>query len=312
MRKLSSKLLLALGVIITGVIVWQVLVSKRVINDTITIKQVQSIEQMHDLLKNRELKSYKAVPCHPFSTIRLNGVDTHILKGNQYAIYVNDYYKRYIEIVQNGDELLINYLDKENYTHDIPVFIFMPEDPQSVYYTFLNGIFSRNHKIYGFKGDNTLIFCEGFYFNVSTDMPYVNINQKDNNLNLHISGLDSTLRINNVQINVIAENSRFHLDDKISDSVNMNIQLQKSNISSLNVNPHAKVGTLSLKGTLRGKENNRDSKDMEIHYPGQCDSLIIQLAGDPGNARQLLLSKDLSGRFEDINCSENVVIIREE
>jgi len=142
-KKLSCKLLLALGVLILSAIVWQVIVSKRVISDIKKIKQVQSIEQIPELLKNGELKTYNATPCHPFSKIKPNGVDTYIFKDDKYEVYVSDYVKRNVEIVQNGDELLINALSKEAFYTQTPVFIFMPEDPQSVHYAKPNNLQSK-------------------------------------------------------------------------------------------------------------------------------------------------------------------------
>ena len=312
-KKLSSKLLLALGVIILSVIVWQVIVSKRVIGDTVKIKQVQSIEQIHELLKTGELKTYHSIPNRPFSKIKLNGVDVQILKGNEYAVYVSDYCKRYVEVMTNEDELFLNLPNKSSIdTHNVPVLIFMPEDPQQVYCTK-----SYYFKIHGFKGENTLLFCEGkeTQMRIITDMPYINVNQKDSYLDIYISGLDSMLKINHVQMNVHAENSVFNLDDRISDSINVDIQLQESVIGELKINSESKVRALSLQGTLLDKKDDYDYRNidkMNINYPGQCDSLLIQLTSAPGNAKQLFLSKGLSGRFENIDCSDNVIIVRDE
>ena len=95
-KKLSSKLLLALGVFILGIIVWQVIVSKRVIGDEVKIQEVQSIEQMQELLTTGKLKTYRAVPCSPFSKIKISGIAVYILKDNEYKVYVSNYCKRRI------------------------------------------------------------------------------------------------------------------------------------------------------------------------------------------------------------------------
>ena len=310
MRKLSSKLLLALGVIILSLIIWQVIVSKRVIGDMEKIKQLQSIEQIHDLLKNKELVTYNAVSCHSFSKIRFDRVDVCILKGNEYEIYVSDYCKRYIEFVQDGEELLIKALNKEAFNSYTPVFIFMPEDPQLVYCTKPDCYFI-GCKIYGFRGDNTLFSCEEVGTRITTDMPFININQKNSWLDICISGLDSSLRINHVQMNVHAENSKLNFNDWDSDSIDANIQLKESAVEHLTINSNSKVGTLSLKGSLCEKDDYK-ALQMKINYPGQCDSLIIQLTSNQSNAKQLSLSKGLSGRYENISCSPNVAIYRGE
>jgi hypothetical protein len=65
-RKLSSKLLLALGVTVLSAIVWQVIVSKRVIGDMGKIRQVQSIEQIQNLLKKQEIKNISFHSLPPF------------------------------------------------------------------------------------------------------------------------------------------------------------------------------------------------------------------------------------------------------
>ena len=308
-KKLSSKLLLALGALILSVIVWQVIVSKRVIGDDEKIKQLQSIEQIQESLQNGELKTYRRIPCSPFTKIKTKVVSVLILKGNEYAVYENKYYGKNIELTQNGDELLLSCSVRIRSTTTRPtLFIVMPEDPQLVACTPPEDFYFASCNLYGFRGDNTLLSCEGQYVAIDTDMPYINISQKDNRLNLRTASLDSTLRIDNVRINVDAEKSWFRLFDQISDSINVNIQLQESAITEkLKINSKSKVGTLSLKGTL-GKGTDK----IKINSPGPCDSLIIQLTSPPGNAKLLLLSKGLSGRFEHIDCSENVAIAREE
>lgn len=333
MKKLSSKLLLALGLIILGVIVWQVIVSKRVIGDMEKISRTRSIEQIQELLKIGDLKSYHSIPCRPFSKIKLNGVNAHILKGKEYAIYVSDYYKRHVEIMITGNELFLSSRKWVTGTENTPIFIFMPEDPQSVYcmdssnYQLMN-----NYKIYGFRGDNTLLFCED-NINITTDMPFINVNQKNCLLRINISGLNNSMifmdmhnslniRIKYVQVNIRAEeNSRLTFTDEISDSINVNIQLQESDIDDLIINSRSKVGTLSLKGTIGLKEdyyinNYGDTIHVggsnlgNIIYPNRCDSLIIQLTNNSKTTKELFLSKELSGRFENIDCPENITIER--
>ena len=305
-KKLSSKLLLVLGVMILSVIVWQVIVSKRVIGDMEKIRQVQSVEQVQELLKNKELKTYHAIPIHPFSKIRINEIDAHILKGDKYEIYVSDYIKRSVEIVQNEDELVINTLGEESPSAQTPVVIFMPEDPQSVHYGMPNNQCHRNCKLYGFKGDNTFLSLEGGLLGMHTDMPFINIKQKDNDLVLFTIGSN-----HKVQMNVNAENSIFNFNNQVADSINLNIQLQESVISQISFLPQSKIGTLSLEGTL-AQNPRRPPINGTIEYPGQCDSLIIQLANNTENVQQLFLSKELSGSYENIDISENIVIKRGE
>ena len=314
MRKLSSKLLLALGVMILGVIVWQVIVSKRVIGDIEKIGKVQSIEQMQELLKNEELKTYHAVSCRPFSKIKLRGVYAYILKGDEYAVYVSDYCKKNIETGINGNELFLNSLKWEAYNRDAPVLIFMPEDPPLVYCTPLQNYQRSQYEIYGFSGENTLLLCEGGNTDIATDMSFIHLNLKDNDLLLSSAGLNCTSRVRNVQMNVDMENSMFYLNKLFADHVNMDMQLQESVFWDMLINSETQIGTLSLKGTLNNQYKGvvgHDFRTMKINYPGQCDSLLIQLAGNPGTASELVLSNGLSGRFEEIDCSENVVVIRE-
>ena len=316
MKKLSSKLLLALGGIILGIIVWQVIVSKQVIGDMEKIGRSRSIEQMHDLLNEGELKTYQAVPCSPFSKIKLCGVNAYILKGNEYEVYISDYCKKYVEVAITGDELVFNLKRKIPARSDnAMVFIFMPKDPQFVHCIKADDSpFANRCVIQGFKGDNTLLFCEGErWMSITTDMSYINVNQKDSYLYICTSGLDSTLRIEHVQLNVRGEKGSMSLDDRISDSINVDIQFRESDIRNLKINSASKVGTLSLKGSLSPDISNysRTAK-MKINYPGTCDSLLIQLTNNSEKTKQLWLSKDLSGRFENIDCSENVLINRVE
>ena len=327
-KKLSAKLLIALVVIILSVIVWQVIVSKRVIGDMVKISRVQSIEQIQELLKTGELKTYHSMPCRSFSKIKLNGVNAYILKGNEYAVYMSDYYKRYVEITINEDELLLHSLNGiPTYNHNSPVFIFMPEDPQLIHCQPDTSNYTNIlQRIHGFKGENTLLLCEGGkeranVIVIITDMPYLHVNQKESSLNIYTFGLDSTLRINYCQVNACIKDGMFLLDDRISDSINVDIRLQESIIENLRINPQSKVGTLSLQGVLYKKRDyseydyhydfDRIDK-MKIAYPGQCDSLLIQLTSVPGSVRQVLLSPGLSGKYENIDCSDNVIIGREE
>ncbi len=309
--KLSSKLLVGLGIIIVGIIVFQVVVSKRVIADMEKIKQVQSIEQMHKLLENKELNTYQSISCSPFSSITICDVDVVILKGDKYEVYASNYCKEYVEIESSGNKLIINSLDWEAIGSDkIPVFIFMPEDPQSISFAKPKKKLHPPHftcKVYGFDGRNTIVSvldgqCRRALY---TDMPYVNIKQRDSWLELYTSSLNSTARIPQVQIDVNAEISRFDLDDQISDTMNVDIQLQGGTIGNVKINPNSKVGTLSLKGSVYRKFGYADN-DMYVKYSGQCDSLIIQLTGKEGVMRKLFLSKDLSAKYENIDCSENI------
>ena len=316
MRKLSSQLLLALGVIALSVIVWQVIVSKQVIGDAEKIRQVQSIEQIQNLLNNRELKTYHSIPCRPFSKIKLSGIHAQILKGNEYAIYVSDYCKRQIEVGINGDELFIHSLSGlAAGSFNTPVFIFMPEDPRLVYCILSDygWVSSYHYKIYGFRGEDTLLSCEGaWWVKITTDMPFIHVNQKDNYLNLYTSGLDSTVRNKQVQMNIQAENSRLKVEDRISEHIDVNIQLQESIVEQLIIHPDTRLGTLSLKGSFPEKQDPYNVIQTRIIYPGLCDSLLIQLTNHSGNAGQLFLSKNLSGRFEKIDCSDNIAIARAE
>jgi len=311
-KKLSTKLLLALGVIILSVIVWQVIVSKQVIGDEKKIKQAQSIEQIQELLKNGDLKTYRMLPCSPFSTIKLNEARAYILKGDEYAIYMSQYDNRNVEVVQNEDELFLN--KKTTFSVGL-IFIFMPEDPQFVYFTKPkkeSWAYSKQI-IYGFRGENTLLSFEEGGWQIVTNMPYINVNQRNSYLQLHTFSQDSTARMNHVQINVNAENSQFSFNDPVSNRADVNIQLQESDIRELKINSESTIGTLRLKGTLH-KENKfyEGNGKMDIKHPGQCDSLIIQLTSNPGVAKQLFLSKELSGKFENIDCSKNVIITRGE
>ena len=295
-KKLSTKLLFALGVLILSIIVWQVIVSKQVIGDEKKIEQVQSIEQIRELLKNGELKTYRILPCSPFSKIKLNESRAYILKGDEYAVYMSKYDNRIVEVVQNGDEL---FLDTKTTLAVERIFIFMPEDPQFVYFTKPeNAGWSYSKQIiYGFRGENTLLSFEGGGWQIVANMPYVNVNQKDSYLQFHTFSQDSTARMDHVQIIVNSENSRFSFYDPVSNRADVNIQLQKSDIEELKINSESTVGTLSLKGTLsngnRYRNDERMRTRMNVNYPGQCDSLIIQLTGTPEITKPLFLSKDL-------------------
>ncbi|MDR0233087.1 MAG: hypothetical protein LBI82_13385 [Dysgonamonadaceae bacterium] len=309
-KKLSSKLLLALGVIILSAIVWQVIVTKQIISDTKKIKQVQSIGQMHELFKSGELKTFSVVSHQPFSKIKLSGISAEILKGDEYAVYVSDYFKRHIGVTVKGDELFIDSLKK--FRGGPSVFIFTPEDPQLISCAYSGYV---PHGIFGFKGDNTLLSYEGD-LDIKTDMPYINVNQKGGYVSLYTFGLDSLFRIDNIQINANIENGVFSLRDYFSKLANIDIQLQESAIGFLTINNESTLGTLKLTGSYWKKDDYHNhfcdnKKDpLGINYSGQADSLIIRLTGNPEKQEELFL-RNLSGKFEDINVSDNIRIVRE-
>jgi len=310
-KKLSSKLLLALGVIILSAIVWQVIVSKRVINDAKRIHQGQSVEQVHELFKSGKLKTFSAVLHQPFSKITINGVSAQIFKGDEYAVYVSDYFRRYVKVTINEDELIIDSL--KSFDANPVIFIFTPKDPELISCTHSEFFPAGSYGIFGLKGDNTLISCEG-YLNINTDIPYININQKGGSLSFYVTGLDSMLRIEDVQIKAHIENSVFSLKDEISNHANVDIQLQESIINFLTINNESALGTLKLTGSYWKNNphyiNDGISNPSGINHSGQADSLIIRLTGNPERQEQLFL-RGLSGRFEDINVSDNIRIVRE-
>ncbi len=88
-KKLSSKQILCLGIIVIGIIIWQAVVSERVIGDMEKIKTAKSAEEIHHWLENKELKTYESIPCIPFSKIKYSQHAIQIFKGqNMRVLYI--------------------------------------------------------------------------------------------------------------------------------------------------------------------------------------------------------------------------------
>jgi hypothetical protein len=334
-KKLSTKLLVILGVIVLCLIVWQSAVSKQVIGDMEKVREIQAVEreivkygskfqrnkiekmktaeQIIELLNSQELKTYNRLPKIPFSRIKLIDTDAYILKGNEFAVYVSNYNRRKIGIEVENSELLIRSLSGEySPNSELPVFIVMPEDPQLI--SFIDNsepegsIWSYRYRIHGFDGSNTLLSYEGGRSTtVYTDIPYINIRQKSNWLTVYSFN-------KNGQLNVDAEKSVFGLFDWLSDSSNVKMNLRESIIDGIWIHSDSKIGTLSFIGDtfLQHRPSNwwRRYDDMSINYSGECDSLIIQLTNNSERVERLILSRGLLGRYENIEVSDNIFIER--
>ena len=316
-KKLSTKLLLGLGAILLCFIVFQVIVTKRVANDLEIIRQLAHNNQAHQqaltLLRNGELKTYNRSIVSPFSSIRIIGVETFILKGDEFAVYASDYYRNALEVKMENDELFIGFTENVFNNRDLPVFITMPEDPQMITFDRCRDmgttLSNTQHSIIGFRGENTHIFSNSMpLIRLVTDMPYINVT--------HYAawGLDIKSLGSDVQLSVEAEHGAFSFDDQFSNSLNATVQLRESTFVNMHIHQASSVGTLSVSGTLHdGWMHSNGNNDRErisiIAHSSQVDSLVIQLSSNQDAL--LRLSTELSGRYESIDVSGNLRIARD-
>ena len=314
-KKLSTKMLIGLGAILLCFIVFQVIVIKRVANDLEKISQLSHNEQAHQqaltLLRSGNLKTYKRRLDASFSSIRIIDVETFILKGDEFAVYVSDYYRNALEVKIENDELFIGFSENAFNNRDLPVFIIMPEDPQMI--TFDNAGTSSTmrvqHGIYGFRGDNMLISINtiGAIF-LHTNIPYINV--------VHSSprGLEVNSFGKDVQLNVEVELGAFVFNDQFSNSLNATVQLRESTFVNMLIHQASSVGTLSVSGTLHdgwmhSNGNNVRERISFIAHSSQVDSLVIQLSSNQDAL--LRLSTELSGKYERVEVAGNLSLARD-
>ena len=304
-KKLSTKLLIGLSAMMLCLIIWQAVFTKRVFHDMKIVASIESIEQVREIVRNEELKTFRRLTKPSFSIIRLIETDGVILfKGDEYAVYVSQYIgENNIELRVENNKLFLHLSDWSNWrSMNTPILISMPTEPHLIYSWSEDGN-SMNHRVFGFEGGSTYFYYKRVFAHLNTDMSYINIKQEYGSLTLWLLG-------NNVQVNADVENSSFRLLDRHSDSINLNMRLQES-IGSFDIHSRSNAGTLSVTGTLNEHQwlwyRERRST---FQYPGQADSLIIQLVNNMQSTEILYLTTNLSGRYENIDISGNIFIER--
>ena len=304
-KKLSTKLLIGLSAMVLGLLVWQVIFSKRAINDMGKTNAVQTVVQAQELLRSGELKTFRRVVDTPFSTLYLDGTNILLFKGEEYAVYVSTVIRDSVDVRMNNDTLHISFTSVGNWSGQwMPILVSMPTEPKRIHSLNSNRLAGRPHKILGFEGKNTLLSYENAFIWLETDMSYINIEQKFGEVAIYqVLG-------SNVQVDAHIKNGYFRLFDRRSDSISLNMRLQES-IGSFDIHSRSNVGTLSVTGTLN--EHRwlwyRERRSTFQHF-GQVDSLTIQLVNNMQATEILYLATNLSGRYENIDISGTIFIER--
>jgi hypothetical protein len=144
----------------------------------------------------------------------------------------------------------------------------------------------------------------GWNIEFQTDMPNLNIRHHNNRLRVVSASMGD------VQVLVESNRGAFSLSDLNSNSINAEILMIGSTLSQISIHPQSTVGTLSVHGTMGAHNHSIDNENINIIHNGQVDSLYIQLASNLESVRQLILSPELSSRYEHIEVSDNIIIER--
>lgn len=297
---------IGLGIIVMSLVVFQVIVTQRVLNDKAILRHSLNLEQVLSLLDNGELKTYRQHLVGSFSRLNISGMQVHITKGDRFAVYASDYYRGVFNVGVENDELTIRLRGSGH--RDLPVFIVMPAEPEYVYINNI-GVVGPMHSMLGFSGKGTLLrINHGHWISFLTDMSNLNVRHNNNRLHLHL------INSGDIQLFVESEQGIFEMSVHNTNSIDAEIQLIESSLGIVTIDSQIPVGTLSVHGTMRenisafrGADNLFTSR---IVHNGQVDSLHIQLINHSAEARTLILSAELSGRYEHIEVSDNIVIER--
>lgn len=321
--KLSTKLLLGLLGIILLFIIIQIIYSERITNDLNILNKDQSIETISTL------KTMHPVSLEAFNEIEVSDrIPVKILKGSKYALFHVDYAKT-VSIRQEKNKLLINADDSLSFDWiKKPVYIYLPEEPKTIiFHTNYRHYSYSGHEICGFNGAGTRIIFHDGNQTLSTDLPFLNIQQKDNDLNLHLINKDSlttkyiTLKIasDNSHLNLISDNSHLNLkkEDSKTTAINLDLHVNKSSF-----NIHVKSDSLKLphnikiKGTvekrpessIRVSKYNRPESSNTLY----CDTFLLDITkeNDTVNFR-ILLPRKIEAKSYFIQNTNNVKV-REE
>lgn len=304
-KKLSTKLLIILGVVILSLIVWQVIFSKRVIGDFAKIHNIQTAPQARELLDNGKLKTFSKMPLSQFSNLILDGITVFLFKGDEYAVYLSSYNKDSVDVRLDNNNLHLRYFGRGGADNPkwMPVFVSMPEEPNLVHSIDTDNHGNKQHNILGFKGDKMRLSYGNARIWLNTDISHIKIRQNGGELTLDVKGSD-------VCVDADSKNGSFRLFDWDSESMNLDLRLNES-IGSFAIHPQSKVEKISVMGSLRTHRylwygENRNT----FEYSRQVDSLIINLTNSSREVERLLLSTNLSGKYEDIQISNNIFIER--
>jgi len=127
---LSTQLFGLFGLVVIGIVVWQVILAGRLLNDIQVLKEPYS-ESMLQTMLEQQLKTYRNISVGPFSQITVeNGIIVHIVKSDSYGVYTSTYDQTCFEIGKEADQLRIvkkknkNRDDRQN--SDTPIFILAP------------------------------------------------------------------------------------------------------------------------------------------------------------------------------------------
>lgn len=297
--KLSNKLLIGLITIITGIIIWQVIVSNRRINDYSILMETNDPIEKQSILNAS--KSYSRIPVNSFSNINIDDIrNIIILKGKEPGVYIEKFYKDYFIVSQEGDQINIKIkkdINDEYKFINYPIYVFTPSDLEEV--EIVNSLYYVNNQ---YEVDiNTIKIKNNKGIFIKTNPGKVNIIQEGGSLTLStLNDMDKNSS-KHLEIKIHVSNGEFRFRDAKTASLNADITLENS---SIEFSPYVDTDLKKLK--LTGSINEGNSI---ICLPASCDSLITHLV-NLDNRSELMIRGEKAG-YELIDLSENIKLNRE-
>lgn len=295
--KRSTKIFIALVLLVLLILIGQAVISDQVIDDSFRLESGTDSVAKYEVLKNSG--SIREYPCQPFKNIRLKGDNLKVsfLKAEKSGLFVNKYVSDWLNFSFSGDTLIIGEISRYVGEH---IYVSVQEEPERI---IINSSSYSNLDFSGFNGKNMKIIGQNGSGNIGGDLEYVNIDL-DKGYISHRSDLnDSVKKIDEMQLNVRVKDGTFSYYSYYSSVKTMSakIVLDHGNLDFQQCNEAAP----SLKKLEVSGFASNESNFLGYICVSRCDSLIISLVGDSMQYSSFKLSG--SGmKYEDIQLSGKI------
>ncbi len=303
MRKirLSTKLLIAFGVVIVGLLGRHGLHSAAVVKRVDALKSRKTVAELHELLQG---DGFEQIDLKPFTHVRLNAsYPVMLAKGEKFElVYGKDFYQN-VQFSQQGDTLILEWGGWAAVRGNaVPLYIFMPEDPRQVS---LDDY--PDAQIYGFGALSLKVPTSDSYYHVSTDVPNLNVEMGDTRLRLEMACLDESQPVEYVNLKVLSEKGALRFEGRNAKALDADLQLEEAGFS-LYVNEQTHIGKLNIEGSVKGtaEETISDTYVSRIDFPGACDSLTVSLTCPEGLKHELRIPHQLAAGYSRVSLSDNI------
>ncbi len=310
--KISTKLSLALLIIICIGIVLQIMISEQIISDQ---KILESTPQLHSDIFEKT-KTYREFDCKPFIDIYIKNMDVTLVKSDRFGVFYNKY-RTTTQLEYKNNTLYLNSEGRSNRWNN-RVFIFMPIEPAKVT---MDAESADYLKIYDFTGDHTTVHLRNGYMRLSTNMQFLDLQTDSVNLTLSIDKYDTYMyypdeptdpegkNARKHPINIVASarnKSEFGIDPSGRNHINVDLKLDESNFQ-LTTGNYTTYRNIFISGTLWSSYNYiHSNSDYNNSVPFYCDSLVIDVSGKPEEFFGIELPKKIEANYYTLKKSDNI------